>query len=214
MKTLMAIVFLSTVIYSQEILTLKPGPKEGKDAWIWSFPKAQNYNWGVPREGNHGLDNVFRAESWIWFESERTDTIRGLIQFDLSALPENAIIDSAKLNLFFSSNPGFTKQEGENLCYVEQIVEKWNEAEVTWINQPATTTEARLLLPKSTSDTSDYSIDATNFVRYFYENPNDNNGLMFKMKEEKEYRGLTFASSDHEEEALRPELKIFYRKQN
>ncbi len=214
MKTIIVLIFLSIVCYSQEVMALKPGPDEGKDAWIWSFPKAQNYNWGVPREGNHGLDNVFRAESWIWFESERTDTIRGLIQFDLSTLPENAVIDSAKLNLFFFSNPGFTKQEGENFCYVERIVEKWNEAKVSWVNQPATTTEARLLLPKSHSDTSDYSIDITDFVRFFYKNPDANNGLMFKMKEESEYRGLTFASSDHENESLRPELIIYYRKQN
>lgn len=207
-------VLLSAAINGQDKITIKPGPDEGKDAWFWSLPKFQEYNWGVPSDGNYGLHNVIRAESWIWFNGERTDTIRSAIQFDISALPEDSRIDSAKLNLFFFSNKGYTKQEGQNHCYVERIIEEWKEDKINWVNQPRTTQRDRLLLDRSSSNTSDYSIDITDFVKFFIEKPDSNFGLMLKMKDEKEYRGLTFASSDHTDKELRPELVIYFRKEN
>lgn len=206
------ILFLAFTLiqFAQEQLVLKPGPDEGKDAWFWSYPQYRDDNWGVPRPGNFGTHNVFRAEAWIWFNSGRTDTLRGTIEFDLSQLPEGAILDSAKLNLFYYSNPGYTKQEGENACYIERVIQPWEESVVTWNNQPATTEVDRIMLPPSESATSDYSIDVTNFTQFFIENPDSNFGLMFKMVEEMEYRGLTFASSDHKDETLWPELVLYY----
>lgn len=198
---------------AQEIIKIKPGPEAGKDAWFWSFPKFKEFNWGVAREGNYGLHNVIRAESWEWFNSGRTDTIRSAIKFDLSGLPAELEIDSVRLNLFFYSNEGYTKQEGENYCVIERITERWDEDKINWINQPTTIEESRILLLPSQNDSANYSIDVSHFIKYFIENSDSNFGMMFKMQNEIEYRGLTFASSDHTNKALHPELVIYFRKQ-
>jgi hypothetical protein len=209
---LIIILLLSITISAQETVKIKPGALEGIDAWFWSFPKFKEYNWGVAREGNYGLHNVIRAEAWEWFNSGRTDTIRSAIKFDLSNLPAYIIIDSARLNLFYYSNEGHTKQEGQNHCVVERITEKWDEYKINWVNQPGTIGEDRILISPSENDSANYSIDVTHFIKFFKEYPDSNFGLMFKMHIETKLRGLTFASSDHVDEILHPELIINFRK--
>lgn len=205
---LQLLLFCSTALFAQQTDTLQPNQNTGKDAWVWSFFTERNQNFGEANGSNSGLNNVLRAETWKW-DPSNFDTIRGLIYFDLSYLPQNAQIVSAHLDLFFFRNTNFTPQTGENAALLENITEPWVENTVTWNNQPATDSTLRVLLPKSTSSTQDYlNIDVTNLAKAQLQN--NLHGWMLKLQTETGFNGLTFASSENTNASLRPRLRITY----
>lgn len=55
-----------------------------------------------------------------------------LVQFELSLLPKNAIIDSAKLKIYLYNFGG----DGSVSIKVNRITEEWKENELKWENQP------------------------------------------------------------------------------
>lgn len=194
---------------AQSVLTLQPDADQGKDAWIWSFENARDVNFGVRSDINGGLNNVIRAEVWEW--ADRADTIRALLAFNLSELPADAHIISAKLSLSFFANPQFTPQTGDNRMSIRRITSGWDEALVTWNNQPSTTEEQQVILPPSSSTSQDYpDIDVTELVRMMAGEPEKNFGLMLAMENEVVFKGLTFASSDHADATKHPKLEIRY----
>ncbi len=67
-------------------LILKPGPDNGVDAEIWSLEPTTNF----------GDYPEIKANAWTWDGTPGTQ--RGLFNFDLSALPPDAVIDHASLS--------------------------------------------------------------------------------------------------------------------
>lgn len=207
--TLISGLLLGGLTYSQTTVTLTTSDTDIKDAWVWSYDPFENINFGEENPSNSGLNNVIRSESWIW--GTTADTIRGLLSFDLSGIPTGAGIIDAKLDLFFFSNPGFTEQVGTNNLLIQRIDETWVEDEVTWINQPTTTSMSETTLPASTSTTQDYlDVDVTDLVQDMVNNPSTSDGFMLKMVTEEPFRGLTFASTEHPNVELHPVLEITY----
>ena len=195
------------------LLTLQPDSISGNDAWIFSVEGARDVNFGVWNVQNQGLHNVVRAEAWRW--TDRPDTIRGLINFDLSELPKGAEILDARLSLYFFANANFTKQVGENTMVIRRIISSWKETEVTWNNQPSTTNENEVQVPPSTSETQDYvDLDVTKLVVDMVKDSDNSFGFMLAMDEEVVFKGLTFASSDHSDAEKHPKLEIRYRLAN
>lgn len=214
MKTtlLLLLLFCSSIVFAQHTDTLQPDENTGKDAWVWSFFTERNKNFGEANGSNSGLNNVLRAETWKW-DPSNFDTIRGLIYFDLSYLPQDAQIVSAHLDLFFFRNTNFTPQTGENAALLENITEAWVEKSVTWNNQPATDSTLRVFLPKSTSTTQDYmNIDVTELAKA--QQKNNLHGWMMRLQTETGFNGLTFASSENTNASLRPRLRITYTSTN
>lgn len=214
MKTtlLLSLLFCSSIIFAQQTDTLQLNENTGKDAWVWSFFTERNQNFGEANGSNSGLNNVLRAETWKW-DPSNFDTIRGLIYFDLSYLPQDAQIVSAHLDLFFFRNTNFTPQTGENAALLENITEAWVENSVTWNNQPATDSTLRVFLPKSTSTTQDYmNINVTDLTKAQLKN--NFYGWMLKLQTETGFNGLTFASSENANASLRPRLRITYTSTN
>lgn len=204
--------FYAFPAFAQTTLTLQPDSTEGKDAWVWSFQPARGINLGVANGQNQGLHNVLRAEVWKWGGLATPDTIRGLLQFDLSSIPKSAIVLEAKLSLFFYANPGFTPQIGENTMAIHPITEAWHEGEVTWLNQPAFDAHRPLIIPASTAPEQDYlDLDVRNLVQEMIYFPDANHGFMLRLRDERPYHGVTFASSDHTDSSKHPKLVIVYR---
>ena len=215
MKNILTIIFailvLVTETYAQKELTLQPDSEKGKDAWIWSFERFKEIGFGSESEQNYGLNNVIRAEVWKWSRKETPDTIRGLLQFNLSEIPNTASILEAKLSLYFYANEGFTPQLGDNELLIQRITENWEEDKVNWVNQPSATEHNQIELPKSENVSQDYlNIDVRNIVQEMVYFPEKNNGFLIKLKKEQEFNGLTFASSDFPDEKKRPLLYIKY----
>jgi len=194
--------FICLNLKAQTTIVLQPG-SEGKDSFVWSF--------GSSDYGDREDMNVY-----TWTNGGSLGLKRALIEFDLSEVPDNAVITSAFLSIYYNPNDAvesFDSQYGNNAIYISRITSGWSENTVKWNNQPASTTENQISLPASTSSTQDYlDIDVTNLVN---EMLNDNNGFVIRMQNENNpYRGLLFASSDHPNENLHPKLVITYIENN
>ena len=127
---LISLIFCST-INAQTTIILQPNGSQGKDAYIESRLNNNNY-------GNH-ID--FPAIAW----TNRGTPVdaRGLIDFDLSSIPNGATINSASLSLYsYSSisNGAHSTRNGSNNSVLTRITNSWDESTVNWTNQPTTTT--------------------------------------------------------------------------
>ncbi len=208
--TLFVLIFsLSNAQYKE--LILQPGEKDGTDAWVWSFDPAREVNLGEKNESNGGLNNVLRAEVWKWGGKSESDTIRGLIKFDLSEIPKKSSVIEAKLSLYYFANEGFTPQLGNNEVLIRRVSEAWDESKVNWVNQPAATEHNQILVPATTSQNQDYiDIDVRNLVQEMVYFPENNFGFLLKLKSEVEFNGVSFASSENEDKTKHPKLVIKY----
>jgi hypothetical protein len=195
---------LTVILEEGNKIVLQPGA-EGIDAIIWSC---------TPDDPNPNTTN-FQAMAWTWDALGFPSGVRrSLVKFDLSSIPSGAIIEKAELSLFSHTNSpdGFhSSLSGSNEGVLERITSNWVENEVTWNNQPSCTSENSVVLDQSTIETQDYiDMDVTEMVKLMNADQLSNYGMMIKLKTEDYYRRLIFASSDHEDESIRPKLVIYY----
>jgi hypothetical protein len=178
---------------------LQPNLLTGKDAVIQSFLPDSNYS------------NLEYLTTLAWTNAGKFNASRALIEFDLSDIPVQTQIDSASLSLYWTSSGIFTSQTGENAFSIYKITESWQENLVTWNNQPSTSVENIVKVPKSTSEQQSYlDIDVTKFVQSMINNPSENHGFMLKLDEEFPYKLVIVASSDHPDESKHPKLVVYY----
>ncbi len=186
------------------MLTLQPDASSGKDAFISN---------NVPND-SQGTSSEFDAGAWTISGSPLT--IRSLIDFDLSSLPVGAAIQSAVLTLYNNPNAqnGFANGQhshatGSNSAFLQRITSPWTE-NVTWNDQPSTTSLNQVVLPENTDPFQDYQLDVKQLIQDIRSNPTEGFGLMLKLETEDPYRILVFASSDHPTISLHPKLDICY----
>ncbi len=186
-------------------LVLQPNAGTGKDAYLESI--NSNVNFG----------NIAELNALAWTVNGNPVQERGLIEFDLSAIPTNAVVQSATLTLFNNptSSNGFLNGEhshfsGSDASYLLQVTSPWSENTVTWNNQPATTLTNAVTLPQDINPHQDYVIDVTTMTQGMVANPATNYGFMLQLITEQYYRCLLFASSDHPDSTLHPKLEICY----
>jgi hypothetical protein len=211
----------------QTTVTFKPDSIIGKDAVIWTTGKCiLNGNTLPCADINYGNWPELLQDAWTWgaLGCPNEGHIRSLIKFEqLSTIPTNAQIVSAELKLFgvpsSSSTQGNSSYPGapfgtSNQSLIQKVTSIWNEQTVTWNTQPTTTTANQITIPASTSqwnwNFSDNSSDLVAMVQDMVTNPATNFGFMLKLQTEIHYRSLIFASSDHSNPALWPELTVTY----
>lgn len=189
------------------LITLQPDSKTGKDAFIEDYPHNdyRNMNWGNSDE--------FAAISWT--SGGVSFIVRSFIDFNFDTIPDNVTIDSAQLSLFAYGNEyhgyGHDTLTGSNECYLLRVISEWHEYSVTWNEQPQTTEINQILFTKSNHSMQDYiEIDITELVRDIYNNRTESYGFMFRLVKEEGYRRMFFATSDVNEENMRPKLDIYY----
>ncbi|MFC2111321.1 DNRLRE domain-containing protein, partial [Bacteroidota bacterium] len=187
--------------FPQTTITLQPNAVVGKDAYLDS--KTNN---------NYGNHPDFAAIAWNI--SSSLALARGIIDFNLSFIPNGAIIDSAYLSLYSYNSPSngsHYSAGGSNLSVLQRITSSWVESTVKWSTKPTTTTLNQVTLPASTSSIQHYlNINVTNLVQDMINNPNSSFGFCFKLVTEQYNRKMLFASSDHTNPSLRPKLEVTY----
>lgn len=115
---------------SQDTITIRPDPLEGKDAVLWS----------VHPDNNYGGSQKFTAMGWTFYGVPGAK--RSIIDFDLSGIPAGAEVSEAFMSLyFFSDEPTWVPHSGNNQAYLKLITGEWSEDSVTWNTMPATTDE-------------------------------------------------------------------------
>lgn len=137
-----------------------------------------------------------------------------ILRFDLSALPDNAIIESAKLSLFFNPDNldgrgyGHYGDVATNFS-ISRITENWDEKTVTWNTRPAEDPATRISLSGHTLIDQNYpDIDVTELIRQMF--TGENNGFYMQMDANQRYQMLKFCTSDHPDPELHPRLVITY----
>ena len=128
-------------IANATVVTIQPDATEGKDTWVWDIEDWSHGSWGEMR--------VNDTSSWLQY---------GLIQFDVSLIPSNAVITSA--NLYLYKYDGFYDEYyydfyedyyyydyGSLIVDAHQVTSDWTE-DVTWSTRPGfnTTAEASVTI--------------------------------------------------------------------
>jgi len=204
----------------------KPGPTNGQDALMWTTYGCTTVGYQKPTEYiNFGNHEVFGAVAWTYnFIGCPEGAIRSLLRFtELSTIPKKAVIIEAELKLY-----GIENYSQGNSCYpgspylsycpnssVLQLVKSlWDEQTATWNSQPSTTTDNQIFIPETTTylnwNFTNNSVNLVTMVKEWVKYPETNYGLMLKLVNETYYRSVYFASSDHSNSALWPELIVIY----
>ena len=190
-------------------LVLQPGPKEGKDAMISNLDADKNF----------GDYKYFEAT----FLSEPVLTVmrsnRSLIWFDLGQLPKSAVIKKVTLQLSYdipipwdstvfitNSNTGTSWYGG----VLQQIVEPWEEAKVTWNTQPKSIEANQVYIPPFIRNVNFIEVDVTRLYVPVQEIAAPNYGMFFKLWPAEKFPGFRFVSSDYSVAGMRPKLTIYY----
>lgn len=216
---------LSSVLSFGQTTTLvfKPNATVGKDAPICKFDNdcISTGETQTNADRNFGTEETLWMKDWTWNAVGCSGgTIRSLLCFtELSNIPSNAVIVSATLRLYGvtsdrnTSYPGAPASYYENTVVVQQVTSPWNENTVTWNTQPSTTTANQFIIPQSTSEYNwNYSNSSPELVAMVQNMVSGNNyGFMLRLQTEQHYRNMVFASSDHPDASLHPELEVTYR---
>lgn len=196
-----------------KVLVLKPGPDGGKDAMISNLEPAKNF-------GSH---KFFEAT----FITEPVLTVmrsnESLIWFNMNDLPKSAMIKKVTLKLsyevplpwdsaavFIPKNDGTVEMLGGVL---QKIVEPWEENVVTWNSQPKSVEFNQVYIGPFIRNVNFIEVDVTRL--YVPSSTTDNveypnYGMFFRLWPREWVPGFRFASSDHANADLRPQLTVYY----
>lgn len=146
------------------------------------------------------------------FEGEPVN-IRALIKFDLSHIPENAVIDSAVLTLFTNYTPlngqnGDANSGTDNSLYISRVAEAWDYTTITWLNQPSIITEGRIAVPHTSARFEDLTVNVKELVDAL--RTENNYGFHIQLQNEEMYTFRIFCSSKFADESRHPRLDIKY----
>ncbi|MEY4604181.1 MAG: hypothetical protein RIT43_1473 [Bacteroidota bacterium] len=194
--------FTATFSFAQT-LTLQPDAVSGKDAFINSLQPT------TPSGASQDLSAI------AWTNSGSPVTVRGLIKFDLSSIPQGSLVNSATLYLYHnpsSSNTSAQHQSlsGSNEGVIRRITSEWDENTVNWNTQPTATAVNEVGIPQSVSATQDYVLDVTPLVQDMVSFPTSSFGFQIRLVTEDYYRSLIFASSDQSDPTNHPKLVVNY----
>jgi len=199
-------------------LVLRPGPKEGLDAWVQWYEYDPTY-----ADGNTAESFEVKLESWTI--GGGFINLREFLKFaGVSEIPAASSIVSAKLflygldpgDIYFpegnSYYPGSPYNAyGDNSCYIERVVENWDENTITWNNQPLINEKGRVTIAPSTSQWNyNSAVDVTQLVKAMVKNSR-NYGFRIRMVNETPYHSVGFYSSDATNAKQRPKLVVVYQ---
>jgi hypothetical protein len=203
LKTLIFCLVLPFYLFSQDTLFIKLGGYNEYDAALGG--SSPNTNWRDFPD--------FHALTWTCGGVKCVD--RSLIRFNLNLIPAGSDILDARLSLFASPNPqngnGIAMFGDDNSALLQRVTSYWDKNNVTFATQPQTTAQNQVVLNKSTSSTQNYlNINITQLVKEMFADPSNSYGLMLRLKTEEYYNAMIFASGNHQNSALWPEIKIIY----
>jgi hypothetical protein len=187
----------------QQIITLQPSNNAANEANIAVI--------GSQNATSHDKD----LDAAAWTINGSPVYIRGSFKFDLSGIPVNATIISAKLSLYSIPDPTngdlVNANSGtNNAMYIRRIITSWDGNTVTWQTQPATTTADQISIPHTNQAFLDLiDLDVKSLVDAM--RTNGNYGFMMSLQNETIYNIRQFCSSFHSNAAKHPKLIIVYQ---
>ncbi len=156
---------------------------------------------------NFGSQNQMRV--YYELNQQMANVFRTFIQFDVSSIPEEAIVTSATLKLY----PQQVNNAVNHPIYIERVDSNaWTEGSITWNNQPGVKTDQLAFSHAQTTSTSVHSFDVTNHVEKMVDYPNLNNGWRIRLQTESGSapHGIVYHSSEATNSPKRPVLTVQY----
>ncbi|OGC48237.1 hypothetical protein A3F07_04845 [candidate division WWE3 bacterium RIFCSPHIGHO2_12_FULL_38_15] len=130
------------------------------------------------------------------------DIRRSYVKFDLSSIPDNATVNSAKLRLYQKSH---MLTDNSITVDIVRLIGDWNETGVTWANKPGNYAPT---VSKSVSEGATWvEWTITNTVKGWVDGTYPNKGLEISGKEQASDYLLTFSSREGDKD---PELVVNY----
>jgi hypothetical protein len=138
---------------------------------------------------------------------------RALLHFNMSAIPGNATITAAYLNMYalYPLGPFPGHVQGTNNDFVfQRITSAWTESTATWSNQPAVTSVNQVTVAGTTTYSLDYlNMDVTPLIKDIFAATN-NYGFRIKLVTEAITNCISFCSEDYSNISKRPYMRIYY----
>ena len=189
-----------TSVVVEEKITLQPNASEGIDAVLSSVEEYRNF-------GDEADASIIAVK-----KDGLLNVTRFAIRFNLSEIPENAIVTKAYLTLYFNSNSDVeTDHVGDNYFVIKRITTPWSEGTISWQNQPILTTTNQITVPKSNEEMQDFSnINVTTLVKDLLFYKENSYGFFIRLQSETATKALLLASSDHQNSSFHPKLEISY----
>ena len=101
------------------------------------YPTKDSYGWQFPSRANNGGSNNFQVESY----NEKPGNMRGWVAFNISAIPPNAWLITAKLHLrvWHKTTADAEHNTGDTtgrIYGVYRLLQDWGEYNISWAYQP------------------------------------------------------------------------------
>jgi hypothetical protein len=166
--------------------------------------------------GSSDITNAATPEftAAAWTSGGIPFTLRSIFKFNLSTIPVNATILSAKLTLYTNPTPlngdHINSNSGiNNAMYLERNTSNWN-ATVTWQTQPSSDTASQIFIPHTSLNFLDLiDIDVKNMVATMVST--NNYGFKIRLQNEVIYTIRNFSSSRYSDSTKHPKLVIVYQ---
>lgn len=144
-------------------------------------------------------------------------TVRGVLKFDMSKIPADAMVTSAKLYLYsypgnlINGNKVDANYGTNNAFLVQRITGSWDFATIGWNNKPVVTTADQVIVPHTALSKLDVVVDVKALVQGMV-GPNNNHGFHLQLQDEVIYTSRIFVSSHNTTYAnLAPKLEVEYK---
>lgn len=158
-----------------------------------------------------GLDFVAQA----WTSGGTPFYVRSAVKFDLSSIPSNATIVSAKLSLYSNPTPTngnqMTANSGSsNALLIRRITSSWTANVDTWASQPGTDPATQVVVPHTDQPFLDLiDVDVKSIVQA--QVSGGNYGFMLQLQNETIYNARQFCTSWNTNTAKHPKLVVVYQ---
>jgi len=174
--------------------TIKPEGIEGKDSFVSSAAPDDNF-------GDLTYGFLGSSDSPSIF-------IRGYFQYDLSTIPSTAVVTSANFALYYATSGLADLPLG-----LYKVLEEWDEAIITWNNQPTCSTESEYTLTiysGSTTGVYKHWYNLTDLIQGWLDGSIVNYGMMIRDADESSLDTMAWVGSSEADEEYRPKLMINY----
>ncbi|MEZ4921032.1 MAG: DNRLRE domain-containing protein [Saprospiraceae bacterium] len=193
------LLFISGYAQAQYTITLNPSTTEVEDVALAYLT------------GDAPLPYFPGNKIYCWQQNGAVNYNRAILRFGFEGMPQDILILNAKLILYYNTTTtgGIDGHFGQNSFFIKRIIEPWSELTATWNNQPATTDEHTVQFGPI-SGYSNAVIDVTLLVQDMFDDPDQSFGFKMQLVDESLYKAVLFASKDHPDISLHPELIITY----
>lgn len=159
---------------------------------------------GVPRL-NYGTESTMITGSIndSLYSPDGFESFRSILQFDLSKIPDTAVVEKAVLRLTPSSP--LSEQEIE----IKDSLGSWEERLVAWVNQPQMGNYSKVVKTNQ-GETSQIEVDILDLVKKWVEEGKPNFGMLLKTLDENNIGISSFFTREAPIAGNRPRLQITY----